>query len=150
MSDIFELFCTAYELGTHFLVLTRPNRLASDGEHTVADEMSEVRVKGLRRMEFHDSKGRPQEALREIRYRMPLGVIDAWMWAREFRDANGQRGGIEKSIRWIEGYERIAEQAVLLPQTRLVYVTDRECDIAALMARANGPGQPADWPIRSQ
>jgi len=68
-SDIFELFCAANELGTHFLVRTCTNRLAGDGEHTVADEMSEVRVKGLHRIEFHDSKGRPQQALLEIRYR---------------------------------------------------------------------------------
>jgi hypothetical protein len=68
-SDIFELFCAAYELGTHFLVRTCTNRLAGDGEQTVADEMSEVRVKGLHRIELHDSKGRPQQALLEIRYR---------------------------------------------------------------------------------
>jgi hypothetical protein len=27
--------------------------------------------------------------------REPLGVIDAWMWAREARDSNGQRGGLK-------------------------------------------------------
>ncbi len=37
-----------------------------------------------------------------------------------------------------------------MPQTRLVYVTDREGDIAELMARAQELGQPADWLIRSQ
>ncbi|MNS71761.1 Transposase for transposon Tn5 [compost metagenome] len=42
------------------------------------------------------------------------------------------------------------EQAALLPQTRLVYVTDREGDIAALMARAQELGHPADWLIRCQ
>lgn len=68
-SDIFELFCAASELGTHFLVRTCTNRLAGDGEHTVADEMSEVRVKGLHRIEFRDAKGRPHEAFLEIRYR---------------------------------------------------------------------------------
>jgi hypothetical protein len=68
-SDIFELFCTACEVGTHFLVRTCTNRLAGDGGHTVADEMSEVRVKGLHRIEFRDSKGCPQQALLEIRYR---------------------------------------------------------------------------------
>ncbi|MDK2662176.1 IS4 family transposase [Cupriavidus sp. LEh21] len=82
--------------------------------------------------------------------REPLGVIDAWMWAREPKDADGNRGGIKESVRWIEGYERVAEQAALLPQTRLVYVTDREGDIAELMARAQELGQPADWLIRSQ
>ncbi|MFP3614429.1 IS4 family transposase [Paraburkholderia sp. SIMBA_050] len=68
-SDIFELFSAASELGTHFLVRTCTNRLAGDGGHTVADEMSEVRVKGLHRIEFRDAKGRPQQALLEIRYR---------------------------------------------------------------------------------
>ncbi|TDF55096.1 IS4 family transposase, partial [Cupriavidus sp. L7L] len=82
--------------------------------------------------------------------REPLGVIDAWMWAREPKDADGNRGGIKESVRWIEGYERVAEQAALLPRTRLVYVTDREGDIAELMARAQELGQPADWLIRSQ
>jgi hypothetical protein len=82
--------------------------------------------------------------------REPLGVVDAWMWARELRDANGQRGGIKESVRWTVGYERVAEQAATLPETRLVYVTDREGDIAALMARAAELGHPADWLIRSQ
>ncbi|MFP3614667.1 IS4 family transposase [Paraburkholderia sp. SIMBA_050] len=68
-SDIFELFCAACELGTHFLVRTCTNRLAGDGGHTVADEMSEVRVKGLHRIEFRDAKGHPHQALLEIRYR---------------------------------------------------------------------------------
>lgn len=68
-SDIFELFCAASELGTHFLVRTCTNRLAGDGQHTVADEMSEVRVKGLHRIEFRDAKGRLHQALLEIRYR---------------------------------------------------------------------------------
>jgi hypothetical protein len=31
--------------------------------------------------------------------------------------------------------ERVAEQAATLPETRLVYVTDREGDIAELMKR---------------
>ncbi len=82
--------------------------------------------------------------------REPLGVIDAWMWAREARDANGQRGGLKESVRWTESYERVAEQAATMPETRLVYVTDREGDIAALMKRADELGHPADWLIRSQ
>jgi hypothetical protein len=69
--------------------------------------------------------------------REPLGVLDAWMmWARESKDVNGERGGLKESIRWTEGYERVAELAAELPDTRLVYVADREADIMALMARA--------------
>lgn len=82
--------------------------------------------------------------------REPLGVIDAWMWAREFKAEDGRREGIVESVRWVEGYERIAERAADLPETRLVYVADREADIAALMARARDLGTPADWLLRSQ
>src|SRR5258707_9503190 len=43
-SDIYELFCTAHDAGTHFLLRTCVDRLAGDGDHTIADEMREVRV----------------------------------------------------------------------------------------------------------
>ena len=82
--------------------------------------------------------------------REPLGVLDAWMWAREPRDANGQRGGPCESTRWIESYERLAERAVDLPETRLVQVGDRESDILALMHRAASLGWPVDLLVRSQ
>lgn len=81
--------------------------------------------------------------------REPLGVLDAWMWAREKRDKFGKRGGPKESLRWIEGYERIAEMAAELPNTRLVYVADREADLMALMLRAQEFGTPADWLIRA-
>jgi hypothetical protein len=68
-SDIYELFCAAQEVGTHFLVRTCVDRLAGDGDHTIADEMTEVAVKGLRRVEVRDSNGNPDEAVLEIRYR---------------------------------------------------------------------------------
>lgn len=82
--------------------------------------------------------------------REPLGVLDAWMWAREAKETNGVRAGLKESTRWTEGYERIAEQAAQMPATRLVYVADREADILALMVRARDLGHPADWLIRSQ
>lgn len=68
-SDIYELFCTAREADTHFLVRTCVDRLAGDGNHTIADEMEEVAVKGLHRIEVRDSNGDPDEAVLEIRYR---------------------------------------------------------------------------------
>ena len=58
--------------------------------------------------------------------REPLGTIDSWRWAREFRDEDGVRPeDILESDRWIEGYERVAETAAGLPDTRCVYVADR-------------------------
>ena len=35
-------FCAAQEIGTHFLIRTCVDRLAGDGNHTIADEMDEV------------------------------------------------------------------------------------------------------------
>lgn len=68
-SDIFELFCTAQEVGTHFLVRTCVDRLAGDGDHTISEEMAEVEVKGLHRVEVRDNNGDLDEAILEIRYR---------------------------------------------------------------------------------
>lgn len=82
--------------------------------------------------------------------REPLGVLDAWMWARGPKGEDGSRGGIVESTRWLDGYERVAEQAANLPGTRLVYVADREADILALLVRARDLGNPADWLIRSR
>jgi Transposase DNA-binding len=68
-SDIYELFCAAREAGTHFLIRTCVDRLAGDGDHTIADEMEEVAVKGLHRIDVRDSNGDSDEAVLEIRYR---------------------------------------------------------------------------------
>jgi hypothetical protein len=82
--------------------------------------------------------------------REPLGVLDAWMWAREPKDENGKRDGLRESVRWTEGYQRIAEYAQELPDTRLVYVADRESDLMELMKVAHDLDYPADWLIRSK
>jgi hypothetical protein len=68
-SDIYELFCKARDLGTHFLVRTCTNRLAEEGNSKVADEMSKVDVQGLHQVEVRDSKGRISMATVELKYR---------------------------------------------------------------------------------
>ncbi len=78
------------------------------------------------------------------------GVLDAWMWGREYKDEEGKRPDIQESLRWTEGYERIAEYAAERPEARLVSVGDRENDIAAFMQRAHELGTPADWLIRAK
>lgn len=55
---------------------------------------------------------------------VPLGVLDAWLWTRD-RETCGEdkrHGPIEaqESMRWWEGFERCAELAASLPDTRLV------------------------------
>lgn len=71
-SDIYELFCTAEALGTHFLVRTCVDRLAGDGKHTIATEMKELHIQGLHRIQVRDEKGDPSEAVLEIKYRRIL------------------------------------------------------------------------------
>ena len=68
-SDIYELFCAAQDARTHFLIRTCVDRLAGDGDHTIADEMAEVRVRGQHRIKIRDKDGNPQEVTLEIRYR---------------------------------------------------------------------------------
>lgn len=83
--------------------------------------------------------------------REPLGILDAWMWARAVKDENGNpRPSMKESLRWIEGYDRLADLAGSLPDTRLVYVADREGDIVELMRKAQELGNPVDWLVRSQ
>ncbi|MET4236306.1 hypothetical protein ABIA85_009621 [Bradyrhizobium sp. LA6.10] len=68
-SDIYELFCTAREAGTHFVIRTCGNRLAGHADHTIVDEMDEVVVKGLHCIDVRNNNGDPDEAVLEIRYR---------------------------------------------------------------------------------
>ena len=68
-SDIYELYCAAQEAGTHFVIRTCVDRLAGDGDHTIADEMNEVAVKGRHRVDVRDKNGNADEAVLEIRYR---------------------------------------------------------------------------------
>jgi hypothetical protein len=68
-SDIYELFCAAREAGTHFVIRTCVDRLAGDGDHTIADEMDEVAVKGRHRIDVRDNNGNLDQAILEIRYR---------------------------------------------------------------------------------
>lgn len=68
-SDIYELFCTAHELGTHFLVRTCVDRLAGDGGHTIATEMKEAQISGVHKVEVRDAKGKPETVAVEIKHR---------------------------------------------------------------------------------
>ena len=72
------------------------------------------------------------------------------MRARERKDKDGSRSGIKESVRWVEGYEQLDEMAAELPETRLVYLADREADIMELMRRAGAQGTPVDRLLRSQ
>ena len=82
--------------------------------------------------------------------REPLGVMNAWMWAREFKMGDMPRGGVLESVRWVESYERIAEQVRELPGTRHVCIGDRESDLLALLVMARKMNHAADYLVRCQ
>ena len=67
-SDIYELFCLAQELGTHFLVRSCVDRLAGDGTRTISDIRGEVPVQGRHRVEVRDSQGRLDTAVVQLSY----------------------------------------------------------------------------------
>jgi hypothetical protein len=67
-SDIYELFCTAQAIGTHFLVRTCVDRLAGDGNHTVADDMTKAKIRGRHRIEVRESNGNSDVACLVIKY----------------------------------------------------------------------------------
>jgi len=71
-SDIYELFCTAFELGTRFLVRTCVDRRAGAGDHTVADEMAEERVQGVHYVDVRNANGDASVAAVEVKYRRVL------------------------------------------------------------------------------
>src|SRR6202162_1210303 len=68
-SDIYELFCAAREIDTHFVLRTCVDRLAGDGDHTIEDEMGEINCKGLHRIEGGAKKGNTRDAVLELKYR---------------------------------------------------------------------------------
>jgi hypothetical protein len=68
-SDIFDLFGAAQQLGTHFLVRTRADRLADGGPETVAEAIGRTPRRGLYRIAVRNRKGEESEAVLEIRYR---------------------------------------------------------------------------------
>jgi hypothetical protein len=75
--------------------------------------------------------------------RVPLGCLHTFAWVRgsELRKwREHERLPIEQkeSFRWIEGYRRVNDVAAEMPQTRLVYVADRESDIYELFVEAQG------------
>jgi hypothetical protein len=68
-SDIFDLFGAAQQLGTHFLVRTRADRLADGGPETVAEAVGRSPRRGFYRIVVRNRKGEESEAVLEIRYR---------------------------------------------------------------------------------
>lgn len=68
-NDIYEFFCAAEELGARFIVRACGDRLAGEGDHTIADEMVEVPVQGHHIVEIRTKTGDVEQANVELRYK---------------------------------------------------------------------------------
>jgi hypothetical protein len=66
--DIYELFVTAHERGTHFLVRSSVDRRADDGTRTIIAAMDEVPGQGEHWIEVRDDKGKSSRAHLTIKY----------------------------------------------------------------------------------
>ena len=129
----------------------RQHKVVLNIQDTTELDFNGRRTRGLGPLSYETQRGmylHPTYAISPARE--PLGVMDAWMWARQPKAADGKRHDIKESQRWIEGYERVAERARELPETRQVYVADREADIMALLVRARDLDHAADYLIRCQ
>ena len=67
--DVWELFCLARELDTHFVIRRVANRLAEDGSRTVESIMAEEKVRRLHRVAVRDDKGKLGSTQVELSYR---------------------------------------------------------------------------------
>jgi hypothetical protein len=67
-SDIYELFCTAEESGTKFVLRTCVDRLAEDGQRTISAVMKAAKVKAIHRVEIRDAKGAMSKATVQVKY----------------------------------------------------------------------------------
>jgi hypothetical protein len=77
-SDIYELYCLAQDLGTKFLVRSCVDRLAEDGDTTIAQMMAAVQSSGTHEIRFRDAQGKDQQAVLSVRHatmtvRPPIG-----------------------------------------------------------------------------
>jgi hypothetical protein len=68
-NDIYEFFCATQEIGTNFLVRACVDRLAGEGDHTITDEIDEVRVRGRHSVDIRTKTGQVETAKLEIRYK---------------------------------------------------------------------------------
>jgi hypothetical protein len=90
--------------------------------------------------------------------RVPLGVVDAEIWARDPEDFHKRRHKAQKPIeekesyRWLQGYRRACAIAQAAPATTVVCVSDSEGDIFECFAEAEaeeGTARKADWIVRA-
>jgi hypothetical protein len=83
---------------------------------------------------------------------LPLGVVRLHGYAPESAQGKDPHRPIEEkeSYRWLEGYQEASVIAALIPETRVINVTDREGDMFELFdLRRRQPGRKAELLVRA-
>lgn len=85
-----------------------------------------------------------------------LGVLDVEFFDRtaeslgKTRERRGDPIEAKESFRWLEGYRLACEVARKHPETQIISVADRECDIYDIFLDAQQQEMPADFVIRAK
>jgi hypothetical protein len=120
------------------------------------DFTSKSKVEGLGPLNYDGTRGLHIHPMLAITpERLCLGVLELWRWVRDASDHGGKdrqhriaRSLEEKeSLRWVEGYKKVAELQRQMGETRLVYMADRDSDLFELFEAADAG--PAHWLIRA-
>ncbi len=87
---------------------------------------------------------------------VPLGVLDVEFFDRtaeslgKTRERRSDPIEEKESFRWLEGYRLACEVARECPETHIISVADRECDIYDIFLDAQQQELPADFVIRAK
>jgi hypothetical protein len=137
---------TIERIKTHKVVLTPQDT-------TELDYSSKRQTKGIGKLHYENHKGvflHPTLAITPER--ICLGVLDANFYVRkELGKDNQYQLPIEnkESVRWLQGYQLACKVAELAPDTQIVSIADRECDIYEVLAEVQTQHTKADFIIRS-
>lgn len=123
---------------------------------TELDFTSKPQTEGLGPLNFEGTRGLHVHPMLGVTPEgVCLGVLDSHQWVRDPADHGGKNRKHrlarpleqKESLRWVEGFQKVAELQAQVGQTRLVYVADRDSDLFELFETAE-TGR-ADWLIRA-
>jgi hypothetical protein len=143
---------TAQRMQAHPVVLSVQDTTSLNyNTHSATKELGPINTHadGAQGLKLHDTVAYTPQGV-------PLGVIDAECWARdpiptEPTSGASARRAVEETeaLRWINSYLQSARVQVLLPETQVVCVADREADIYELFERAQQTPEGPDLLIRA-
>lgn len=120
---------------------------------TELDYSSKKSTDGIGKLHYENHKGAFLHASIAVTpERICLGVVGAKFFTRDSLGKKDQQNiPIEdkESIRWLEGYNIANDIAMACPNTKIVSVADRECDIYEVLAASKANCGGAQWIIRN-